>query len=117
MSTVIETYKIQFVTRLIHNENLKLMYSISDVLDQLIIDYDTVDIINKFLLSRINDVLIGVYSKKSIVSQSMVTAEITSSITNLFQDPDAQPNDPPDFSLPTADFKEIAEAWLNYVQG
>lgn len=115
MSTTIETYQIRFVTRFIQNGYKEQMYSINHVLSQFVNDYKTIDEVNDFLISEIDNVIDGISASETIVSESMVSAEITSSVTNLFQDPDATPTDPPDISLPTSDLKEIAEAWLNYL--
>lgn len=92
------------------------MHSVNGILDQFIDDFKTVSEINDFLLVYINNILTGISPRQTVISESMVSAEMTLRITNLYADPDYQPGDPPDFSLPTTHLKEIAEAWLDYLQ-
>ncbi|MBS1520284.1 MAG: hypothetical protein JST50_04770 [Bacteroidetes bacterium] len=116
MSTILETYKVQFSKRIINKRTLKLIYSINDVLDQCIADYKTVDEVNNFLIAEINKVLNGVSSSETIISESMVSVVISSDTTKFYQDPNYSPTASPDYSIPTQDFKVIAQAWLSYLQ-
>lgn len=115
MSLVIEMYQIQFVTKFIQGEYEEQIYSNNDVLSQFVNDYNADYLINDYLLSPINEVLNGTVSERTIVSESCVFAKMTSNVTKLFRQRYYKPTDPPNFSLPTSDLKEIAEAWLNYI--
>lgn len=116
MDTILETYKVQFLKRVINKRTLKLIYSINDVLDQCISDYKTADEVNNFLISEINKVLNGVSSSETIISESMVSVVISSDISKFYQDPNYSPTSSPDYSIPTQDLKVIVEAWLSYLQ-
>lgn len=115
MSTILETYKIQFVTRFIQDDYEDQFYSINSVLSQFVNGYTDVDEVSIFLLSKINDVLNGIVSQILMKSETMVTAKISNNMTELFWDSHSSSTDPPDYSLSTSDLKEIAEAWLNYL--
>jgi site-specific DNA-adenine methylase len=116
MSTVSDLYKIQFIKKLFINEYIKTMNSPHGALNQFITDYPAPDYVNNYVISEISKVLNGTVSAATIISQSMVTVEISASVSNFYFDPDYLETDTPDFSLPTNDFKGIAEAWLNYLQ-
>jgi len=115
MSNIIETYKIQFLRREIIGKFHNIMNSVSSVLDQLMEGYLTPDLINQFLIGEINKVLSGVLLSETIISETMVAAVIEQHDTNLYQDVHYNPTSSPDFSLPTADFIAITQAWFQFV--
>ncbi|MDN5288988.1 MAG: hypothetical protein JWR38_5262 [Mucilaginibacter sp.] len=115
MSTVIDIYKIQFVKKFLINEYIKTISSPNSVLDQFITDYRTPNNVNNFLLSEINNVLNGISSAETLISESMISVIVSSNISKFYQDPDYSVTDNPDYSMPTQDLKEIAEAWMSYL--
>ena len=116
MSTTLETYKIQFVTKFIQGGYEDQFYSINSVFSQFVNGYTDTDEVSIFLLSAINDVVTGVVPQILMKSETMVTAKISNDNTELFWLSHSASVDPPDYSLPTNDLQEIAEAWLDYLQ-
>ena len=115
MSNVIDTYKIKFVTRNFNGSLWNVTNSTNAVLSQLIGDYKTPDEVNNFLISEINNVLNGSIASETIISESMISANLSLQTTGLYQDPDYDPSSSADFELPTSDLLLIAKAWLNYI--
>ncbi|HEY6141873.1 MAG TPA: hypothetical protein VIV55_00410 [Flavobacterium sp.] len=72
------------------------------------------------LLNDINEVLTGEILRAGGQTQSLYLGEIKISETKIYRDMEAWEEDntiTPDFTLPTADFKVIVEAWRDYLQG
>lgn len=116
MESILEKYKIKFLERIIFDRPHKLIYSINDVFDQCISDYKTVEEVNNFLISEIDKVLNGISSEETIISESCVSVEISNDISKFYQEIHYLPGSPPDFLIPTQDFRKIAELWLHYLR-
>ncbi|MCD1115267.1 hypothetical protein [Chryseobacterium turcicum] len=116
--SIITDYKVTFGIKKIHDSNLKFMRSISYSLDSIIVNFrNAIDCDN--LLEAINRRL-GISQQGEIIypTQSLQIITISYTLTKIYHDMEAydlNPNITPDYSLPTADFKEIVKAWRNFV--
>ncbi|MCD1115261.1 hypothetical protein [Chryseobacterium turcicum] len=111
-------YKVTFGIKKIHGFNIKFMHSISYSLDSIIATFRSIigcdhllEVIN--LSSNVSQQGETVYT-----TQSLQIITISYTLTKIYHDMEAydlNPNITPDYSLPTADFKEIVKAWRNFV--
>ena len=116
MENVVEIYKISFFKKSINGRLLELMSSTSEVLDQFITDYDTADLVDRFVISYIDSVQSGQTPENIIISESMVAVRITNSSSAFFTDPGYQHDSPPALVIPTDHLRQIALLWRDFLQ-
>ncbi|REC63580.1 hypothetical protein DRF65_05670 [Chryseobacterium pennae] len=117
MSIVID-YKISFGVKRIHDRDFKFIRTISSSLDSIITEFR--NIINcDNLLGAIN-LKLAPSSPGEILytTQGLQLIKITHATTEIYRDSaryDSNPDITADFTLPTADFKEIVKIWREFV--
>lgn len=116
--SILTNYKVTFGIKKIHNSNFKFMRSISYSLDAIIVNFRSV-IDCDHLLKVINlSSDISQQGETVYTTQSLQIITISYTLTKIYHDREAydlNPNITPDYSLPTADFKEIVKTWRNFV--
>lgn len=117
--SILNNYQVKFSKRNSHGKQVKSLSALNTWLSAVISDYYTVDRANH-LLTDVNSVLNGTNINRGGATQSLYLVHISNNETKIYSDLDeweANNNVAPDFVLPTAHFKVILEAWINYLQG
>jgi len=113
---VLDKYRITFFKKMIGNRYYNCMNSVNETLNTFLTDYDAPTLVKEFIIDYIDKVFTGFALSESLVAQCMISAVIKNDNTMFFTDPDYLYTDKPDFSIPTQDFKKIAELWMEYLQ-
>jgi len=116
MNEILNQYKVSFSNPAGFGK--KLIDSVNVVMNQFIGDHYTFSDANDLL-----NIIDGIISSNSsefdeVYTQSEQIALINSTVTKIYADMDAYLDDnniAPDFTLPTAHFKIIVEAWRDYL--
>lgn len=116
--SIITEYKISFGVKKIHDRDFKFMRSIHYSLDSVITDFR--NIVNcDNLLGAINSIMESPSPGEILyTTQGLQLIKITHSTTEIYRDSakyDSNPGIASDYTLPTADFKEIVIVWRNFV--
>lgn len=118
MSTLTD-YNVSFEMKKINNFYIKFMHSSNFYLESIIADFVSITSCDNLLeaigrrsnISQNGDIIYP--------TQSLQLITISYTTTKIYHDSvayDSNPNITPDYSLPTADFKEIVKAWRNFVK-
>ncbi|WP_241330719.1 hypothetical protein [Chryseobacterium arthrosphaerae] len=120
--SVLEDYKVSFIIKRIHNSDYKLMQSISPALDGIFFEFRRIeecDILLEIINAQLRNSESGEYF---FPTQGLGLIIITHFMTSIYIDvekydtnPEVNPEVNADYTLPTADLKEIVEAWKNFV--
>lgn len=110
---VLNKYNVRFFKKTFNGRSFNMVSSVSEALDQFIPDYDTPVLVNDFIIFYIDEVLNGIKLKGYMISQSMIGVEISSDVCKFYDEPDHLDVL---FSIRTKDLREIAEAWMSYLQ-
>lgn len=117
MSKILDQYQVEF-SMPVNLGGLKHISSINESMSQFIEDHYTIREANR-LLSGINKTIAGIEpGEGGFYTQSLMIAIISASETKIYDNMDEYDDDEsmlPSFELPTLDFKEIVEAWANYL--
>lgn len=114
---MLNNYQVRFSIKKFFNQDFKSMDTINDMLTMYITDYNNLPKVDQLIYS-INGVLNGDYPLGGGQTQSLYLANITTAVTKIYQDMgewEENNNIEPDYILPTSDFKEIVEAWRDYL--
>lgn len=114
--SVLNNYNVQFFIPL--NYGGKCISTTNGWMSQLIGDHNTIQTIN-FVLNNVNQVLNGNINHWIGENLGMQIAYVELNETKIYKDSEdwhTNNNITPDFILPTAHFKVIAEAWRDYLQ-
>ncbi len=116
MNEILNQYKVSFSKPTGFGK--KLIFSVNVVMNQFIGDHYTLNDAND-LLNFVNEII---SSNSSVFVDSYTQSEqialINSTVTKIYADMDAYLDDnniTPNFTLPTAHFKVIVEAWRDYL--
>jgi hypothetical protein len=118
--SILTDYNVTFGVKKVRNSNVKFIRSINPILDAIISDFRGVNHCDN-LLGAINDVLnVGQQGGVIYPTLSLQVIRISFTTTKIYRDPSAfdlniNPSFAADYTLPTADFKEIVKAWRNFV--
>ncbi|WP_183579900.1 methylmalonyl-CoA epimerase [Mucilaginibacter sp. X5P1] len=113
---VLDKYRIKFFKQLLFDKYFDSMDSVSEVLNQFLMDYMQPPLVNEFIIEYIDSVLNGSLLKETMVSESVVSVEISIDTSKFYQEKNYSDTDTPNFIIPTQDLKKIAEAWRDYLQ-
>jgi len=119
---IITEYKVVFGIKKINNSNVKFMRSINPILDSIISDFRGIGNCDN-LLGAIDSVLeTGQQGGVIYPTLSLQVIRISFTTTKIYRDPAAfdlniNSNFVADYTLPTADFKEIVKLWRNFING
>lgn len=116
--SVLQDYQVSFTIKRIFNKDFKGIHTINDTLSAYVSDHNT-NMQANLLLAEIDAVLNGTKVLGGWDTQSLYLARITLTETKIYQDLEAWQNNnniTPNCFLPTADFREIFEAWKNYIE-
>lgn len=116
MNEILNQYKVSFSNPAGFGK--KLIFSVNVVMNQFIGDHYTLNRAN--ILLNVIDYILSSNSSEfdEVDTQSEQIAVINSTVTKIYADMDAYLDDnhiTPDFTLPTAHFKVIVEAWRDYL--
>ncbi|WP_304068314.1 hypothetical protein [Pedobacter glucosidilyticus] len=116
----LKKYNISFAKVIIHNTTHNRVHSNNSWLSLLVKDHKTISDANR-LLDGINTAINENWQNSDwgYPTQGMVIAIIDSDYTKIYEDLEEYANNKsisPSFTLPTLDFKEIVEAWIQYLQ-
>ncbi|OCX52110.1 hypothetical protein BEL04_11480 [Mucilaginibacter sp. PPCGB 2223] len=117
MNEILDLYKVNFSSS-VDFPKLNRISSINTTMSQLIGDHYRLSEVNR-LLFGINAVLnndIPIYDTYTQSLQILITDVSTTRIYIDLDDYEADNSIPPDFTLPTKDFKVIVEAWRDYLK-
>jgi len=112
MKKAIGQYNVKFYLKAIFDKRYKSLESGNPIFDQFMTDYRTPDVVNKFILSNIDDVLSEREEQIYITSESSIEVKINQDYAEFYSD---LANKTSDFTLQTIDFKKIAQAWKVYL--
>lgn len=118
--TALEKYKISFVKVARFNGRIKV-HSVNDYFSSFLGEHRTIYDATE-LVNGINDAINNSLQdpERGFPTQGMLIAVIDATQTKIYDDLKAYATNhgiPPTFTLPTADFKEIVEAWVQYLAG
>lgn len=117
---VLSKYNLQFGVKKIFNTDYKFLSSKNQALDNFITDFYDVSSSNQLLDSINNVINQPLDGELFFSSQGMQLVIISPQIVKIFEEQDKffenQDSSTSDFELPTLDFKEIVEAWRDYLQ-
>ena len=117
MSEILKQYKVKFSNP--KDSFMKDISTINETMSAFIWDHYTHSTVNS-LLSFINDKINSNSSVfEEVYTQGEALALINKTTTKIYIDMNAygqSNNITPDYTLPTADFKVIVEAWRDYLQ-
>lgn len=116
----LKKYNISFAKVIIHNTAFNKVHSNNTWLSLLVKDHNTISEANRLL----NGVNTAISENKQnpqwgFPTQGMVIAVVDAVNTKIYEDLEEYANNKsisPSFTLPTLDFKEIVEAWIQYLQ-
>lgn len=114
MDPILEQYNVSFYK---HSDGIESLKTINSDLTGIISVHYTIDDAN-LLLDEINDVINGVNPEGGGSPQNRMFFIITPLETKIYGSDEEYSNNQsitPDFTLPTADFRVIAEAWRDYL--
>jgi len=116
---IITDYQISFGIRKVHNKDFKLISSISPTLDSMFFEFRNV-IDCDDLLEVINLRIANPPQSQDFLytTQGLQMMKIGYSVTKMYHDVEeyeANPNMSANYTLLTADFKEIVKAWRNFL--
>ncbi len=117
MSEILKQYKVSFSNPA--DFEMKLIDSVNVVMNQFIGDHYTLNSANSLLNVIDNTISSNSSVFDEVYTQSEQIALINSTVTKIYADMDAYLDDnsiTPNFTLPTAHFKVIVEAWRDYLQ-
>lgn len=116
MNEILNQYKVSFSNPA--DFEMKLINSVNVVMNQFIGDHYTLNSANSLLNVIDNTISSNSSVFDEVYTQSEQIALINSTVTKIYADMDAYLDDnniTPDFTLPTAHFKVIVEAWRDYL--
>lgn len=118
--SILKEYKINFGVKKIHDSNIKFMRSISYSLDSIIANFISIIDCDELLEAINRRSNISQQGEIIYPTQSLQIIKISYTTTQIYHDSaayDSNPNITADYTLPTADFKEIVKVWRNFVKG
>ena len=114
--SVLSNYKVKFGVKKFFDTEYEFIETISESLNSFIWEANSASRANQ-LLDAISYALENSDSNITYPAQSMMLAIIKKLTTTIYNEMDnyESPNYPPDFELPTSDFKIILEAWRDFL--
>jgi len=115
---ILSIYKVRFYKKVISGREYKWIDCVDEsIMSFLIHSCKRVYSVDQ-VLDGINAVINGTHPLFSTTTEALEIVVITQSLTKFYEELDYydNPNNEPNFQLPTAHFKVILEAWRNYLQ-
>lgn len=119
---VLTDYKLSFFIKRMGNSDFKLLKSISPTLDEIFFEFryrEECDMLLEIINIQLHNPQSGEYF---FPTQGLQLIIVTHSMTSIYSDVEKYDTNPEvnnevdaDYTLPTADFREIVKVWNNFI--